>query len=87
MQCYYKYFASYEAQVQIDCSRTAKTAVDRRTTFCWLYMYTYLFDHVCIKISILHEIVSNDLITTIATRVAIDIRLYDLRSNTFQRDR
>lgn len=76
--CKYKCTASYRAQEQVDCARTAKTVVHAPAAFVWFYLYTYLFGLLCFTISILQKVVSNPLPTTTISRLDFCVRLFDL---------
>lgn len=45
-----KWTACYELRVQIDGACTARNAVHAPVAPRWLYLHTYLFDHLCLTI-------------------------------------
>lgn len=76
-KCNYKHATSYEAPAQIDIGRAAKFVVDACVSFGWPYLYTYtsLFAHVRLRILILRNVVLNDLIVAVFTRLSAYITL------------
>lgn len=79
VQCNYNFLASYGSWAQADSASTGRIAIDAPVASSWSCLYIHLFDHVLFTILTLLNIVSNDLITTRATRIDTHITLYDLK--------
>lgn len=65
--------------IQFACS--VEITIDASAAFLWLYPYIYLFGHALFIIIVIQDIVSDDLITSSITRLAIYIMLCDVNTH------
>lgn len=76
--CSCKYTGRYEALAQIDCASTGQMAVEKHVSSGCFYPYMHPFGHVFFTVIVLQNIVLNDVIMNVSTKVAIYITLHDI---------